>query len=198
MKVSTLNYPKKFEPYRGVILFVVILMVSNFFWKYNVIGDEDLGLKSLVTFWNINITPPFIWMAKHVAHVTEGILQILGFNISLKPDNVLSFPNGNGIQIIWACTGLKQAFIFTCIIAFSLGTWKKKIWFIPLGLLVIYLFNMFRIAFIAGCMENHPNWFEFLHLYAFKYIFYGLIFLIWVFWEEKIIEKPNYINKETN
>jgi exosortase/archaeosortase family protein len=170
-----------------VILFAIILMVANFFWKYNVMGDEDEGLNSLVAFWSINITPPFVWMAKHVAVVTETVLQTLGFNISLKPDNILGYPNGNGVQIIWACTGLKQAYIFCCIIAFNRGSWKKKIWFIPLGLLVVYLFNIFRIAVIAACMEFHPDWFKFLHLYLFKYIFYGIIFLMWVLWEEKVI-----------
>jgi exosortase/archaeosortase family protein len=195
MKLPTIKLPQKLEPYRGVILFAIILMASNFFWKYNIKGDEDQGLNSLVTCWGINITPPFVWMAKHVALVTQLILQTLGFNISLNPDNILRYPNGNGVQLIWACTALKQAFIFICIIAFNRGSWKKKIWFIPLGLLVVYLFNIFRISVIAGCMENHPNWFEFLHLYALKYIFYGIIFLMWVFWEEKIAGKSS-IKKE--
>jgi exosortase/archaeosortase family protein len=183
---SNIKFPEKLEPYRGAILFAVILMVANFFWKYNVLGDEDEGLNSLVTLWGIDITTPFVWMAKNVAIVTEFILKILKFDVILKPDNTLGYPNGNGVQIIWACTGLKQAYIFLCIIAFNRGSWKKKIWFIPLGLLVVYIFNIIRIAVIAACMENHPNWFELLHLYAFKYIFYGIIFLMWVLWEEKI------------
>jgi len=187
--IYDIKFPEKLEPYRGVILFAVILMVANFFWKYNVLGDEDEGLNSLVTFWGIDITPPFTWMARNVAVVTESILKTFGFNIILKPDNILGYPNGNGVQVIWACTGLKQAYIFLCIITFNRGSWKNKTWFIPLGLLVVYLFNIIRIAFIAACMENHPNWFEFLHLYAFKYLFYGIIFLMWVFWEEKIANR---------
>ncbi|MDD4993509.1 MAG: exosortase/archaeosortase family protein [Paludibacter sp.] len=191
IKIPNIKFPEKLEPYKGVILFAVILMAANFFWKYNVLGDEDEGLNSLVTFWGIDITAPFVWMAKHVAFVTEFILRTIGFDIILKPDNVLGYSNGNGVQIIWACTGLKQSYIFLCIIAFNRGSWKKKIWYIPLGLLVVYTFNIFRIAFIAACMENHPDWFEFLHLYAFKYLFYGIIFLMWVLWEEKIIGMHN-------
>jgi len=191
MRISDIKFPEKLIPFKGVILFAVVLMLSNFFWKYNVLGDEAKGLNSTITFWGLNITSPFVWTAKHVAWVSESILQLFGSAIYLKPDNILSYPNGNSVQIIWACTGLKQAYIFLCIIAFNRGPWIKKAWFIPLGLFVVYLFNIFRIAFIAGCIENHPDWFHFLHLYAFKYTFYGIIFLMWVLWEEKIVGKEN-------
>lgn len=191
MRISDIKFPEKLIPFKGVILFAVVLLLSNFFWKYNVLGDEAKGLNSTITFWGLNITSPFVWTAKHVAWVSESILQLFGSGIYLKPDNILSYPNGNSVQIIWACTGLKQAYIFLCIIAFNRGPWIKKAWFIPLGLFVVYLFNIFRIAFIAGCIENHPDWFHFLHLYAFKYTFYGIIFLMWVFWEEKIVGKEN-------
>lgn len=189
MKIPKINFPPKLEPYRGVILFVVILMLSNFFWKYNVLGDDAGGLKSIISFWGINITAPFVFMAKHVAHMTEFVLRSLGFVVTLNPDNILSYKNGNSVQIIWACTGLKQAYIFLCIIAFNRGPWQKKLVFIPLGFLAIYIFNIFRIAFIAASIENHPDWFEFLHLYAFKYTFYLIIFAMWVIWEEKFATK---------
>jgi Transmembrane exosortase (Exosortase_EpsH). len=192
MRVPKIILPEKLRPYKGVLLFAVILLISNFFWKYNVLGDEVNGLDTDVTFWGFNITPPFVWMAKHVAHVTQAILQTLNFKLTLDPDNILRHPNGNAVQVIWACTGLKQAYIFTCIIAFNRGAFKKKLWFIPLGLVVIYAFNIFRIAFIAACIQNHPNWFEFLHLYLFKYLFYLVIFFMWVLWEEKINSQPNY------
>lgn len=191
MKIPKINFPPKLEPYRGVILFVVILMLSNFFWKYNVLGDDAGGLKSIISFWGINITAPFVFMAKHVAHMTEFVLRSLGFVVTLNPDNILSYKNGNSVQIIWACTGLKQAYIFLCIIAFNRGPWQKKLVFIPLGFLAIYIFNIFRIAFIAASIENHPDWFEFLHLYAFKYTFYLIIFAMWVIWEEKFATKTS-------
>jgi exosortase/archaeosortase family protein len=194
MKISDIKLPEKLIPFKGVILFAVILMLSNFFWKYNILGDESEGLNSTITFWGLNISAPFVWMAKHVAWVCESTLQFFGSAIYLRPDNILGFPNGNSVQIIWACTGLKQAYIFMCIIAFNRGSWRKKVWFIPLGLLVVYLFNIFRIVFIAACIENHPNWFHFLHLYAFKYLFYGIIFLMWVLWEEKIVGKEENKN----
>jgi exosortase/archaeosortase family protein len=191
MKLTILKLPTKMEPFRGVIFFAIILMLSNFFWKYNVIGDESLDTDSTVTFWGLNISAPFVWMAHNTANVTLAILHIFGSKITLEPVNLLRHPNGNSVLIIWACTGLKQAYIFFCIMAFYRGPWLKKLWYIPLGLVIVYLFNILRITIIAACIENHPNWFDFLHLYFFKYLFYLVIFGMWVFWEEKIALKKS-------
>jgi len=188
MKFRALKLPEKLLPYRGIIGFAVILMISNLFWKYNVLGDES---NTLVTFWGLDISAPFIIMARHVSEVTTMILNNLGWNISLNSANVVRHESGNSAQIIWACTGLKQAYIFFCIIAFARGPWLKKLWYIPLGILVVYLFNIFRITVIVAFIDKHPDWFEFLHLYFLKYLFYGVIFGMWVYWEEKIAGKED-------
>ena len=181
---------------KGIILFFVILMVANIFWKYNVLGDESTGPDSMVTFWGLDISAPFNWMTLQVAHATFAVLHFFGSTVTLDKENMLHYSNGNSVLIIWACTGIKQAYICFCILAFSRGPWSKKIWYIPLCLLTVYLFNILRIAIIAACVENHQNWFDFLHLYFFKYIFYGVIFMMWVFWEEKIIVKEKTTTKE--
>jgi len=194
--IHKLKFPEKLKPFKGVILFGIILMGSNFFWKYDVLGDEAKSVDSMVTFWGFNISAPFLWMAHHVSLVSITILHFFGSNVVLDPANILRHANGHAVQIIWACTGIKQAYICFCILAFSRGPWLKKIWFIPLSLLVVYAFNIFRITFIVACVENHPNWFEFLHLYAFKYVFYGIIFLLWVLWEERFVDQDKFIAKE--
>lgn len=189
MQLSKLKFPAKLEPYKGVIYFVTILMVSNLFWKYNILGDESLSLNSKVTFWGLDISSPFTWMANAIAKATISILNLFGSNVTLNTGNIFRHENGFAVQVVWACTGLKQAYIFFCIIAFYRGSWRKKIWFIPLGLIVVSLFNLFRIAFIIGIVGFYPDWFQFLHITLFKYLFYGVIFLMWVYWEEKFVLK---------
>jgi exosortase/archaeosortase family protein len=198
MKMPPLRFPKELESLKGLILFFFILMAANLFWKYNVQGDEAPTANSLVTFWGLDISAPFVMMADHVARVSAAILHFFGSEAELQADNILRHPNGHSAQIIWACTGLKQAYICFCIIAFSRGPWSKKLWFIPLTLLVVYLFNIFRITVIVACINRHPDWFNFLHLYAFKYVFYGIIFLMWIFWEEKIVNKEQPKDRTTD
>jgi exosortase/archaeosortase family protein len=114
-------------------------------------------------------------------------------------DHVIRYDNGVGTSIIWGCTGLKQSFIFMCLILTVLpyktlnhkseiinSLWLHKLWFIPLGWLCCYAFNIARIAAITLLIEFHPDWFSFLHDYLFKYLFYAMLFGLWVIFVEKI------------
>jgi len=183
---SRFKIPESIEPYSGIIYFVVLLMLSHFFWKFTVLGDET---ETIVTFFGMNISAPFNLMADHVAKVTTRMLEIMGYSISLSADNVVRHDNNVAVHVVWACTGLKQAYIFVCIIAFYRGTLKNKLWFIPLGLLVVYLFNIFRIVAITALIKENPEWFYILHEHVFKYLFYVIIFGMWILWEEVVSKK---------
>ncbi|MCL1868772.1 MAG: exosortase/archaeosortase family protein [Paludibacter sp.] len=177
----------KYEHYSGIIYFVVILAVAHFLWKFFVIGDES---DSLVTFLGIDVSAPFRFMVRHIAMVCNKIINFLGFGSVLRFGNNIWFPDvQQGIRIVWGCTAIKQSYIFICIIAFYRGPWQKKLWYIPAGLAVIYLFNIFRISIIAIIVKSHPQWFYFVHEIFLKLLFYFVIFLMWVLWEEKFVRK---------
>ena len=186
MKEKIHNIWKKLAPIHGVIYFVLILICCHFFWKFTVIGDEE---NQIVTFFGVDISAPFIWMTHHITQVVSIILKDwFGLCVHLHANSIL-FHSGNGVQIVWSCAGLKQMYIFFCIIAFYAGSWKHKLWYIPAGLILIYIFNIFRITFITFMSNNHPDWIVFLHEYLFKYLFYGFIFLMWMLWEHKFAHK---------
>jgi len=181
--VNSFILPEKLRPYSGVIYFMVVLVCAHFFWKFTVRGDET---DTIVTFFGLNLSTPFNFMAAHVANTTANILQFFGSDIQLLDNNVLRHANGVAVRIVWSCTGLKQAYIFVCLIAFYAGNIKQKMWYIPLGLLLVYLINIFRIAAITALVESYPAQFELLHEHLFKYLFYVILFGMWVLWEEKI------------
>jgi exosortase/archaeosortase family protein len=116
-------------------------------------------------------------------------MRFLGQKILLIDGIILKYPNGHGIMVIWGCTGIKQTFIFLVIMLLAHGSWKNKLWFIPLGVFLCYIINIARITAITLIVKNNQELFHFYHDYVFKYFYYGLIFLIWLFWEEKIINK---------
>ena len=33
--------------------------------------------------------------------------------------------------------------------------------------------------------HHHPEWFEVLHTYIFKYLFYGFFFLLWLIYDKR-------------
>lgn len=178
-----IKFPEKLIPLKGIICFFIILLGAHFFWKFTMLGDEsDIA----VTFFGLDISAGFNLMVKHVAKVVYDILSLIGYQVQLDGANVIRHDNGMAVKIVWACTGLKQAYIFIVIMSFYKGPWSSKLWFIPAGLVVVYLFNIFRILMIVASIRENPDSFEFLHEGLYKYLYYGVIFLMWVLWEEKI------------
>lgn len=181
------------EPYRGVIRFCVVLIACHFAWKFTVLGGDTTNH---VTFLGMNISAPFVWVTNHLAQTVLSIVRLLGFDAILLKNNLLVHANLTGITIVTGCSGIKQAFIFTCIILFARGQWKHKLWFIPLGILVCFLVNIIRIATLAIVVKYSHDAFLILHEYVLKYLFYGIIFLMWVIWEEKISKSANKSSKK--
>ncbi|MFV0391910.1 MAG: exosortase/archaeosortase family protein [Paludibacteraceae bacterium] len=177
----------KLKPYSEIIYFVIILLAAHFFWKFFIIGDES---DDHVTFFGIDISFPFVFMAQHIADVTYDVLVWLGYDVTLTSNNVIQHNlSKNAIHIVWGCTGIKQAYIFFCIVAFYKGPWKHKLWYIPTGLFCIYLFNIFRIILITIIINKNPEQFDLWHEHIMKYAFYALIFLLWVVWNEKFASR---------
>ena len=170
-------------PYRDVIIFMITLLVANYFWKFTMNGDED---GALVTWFGLNVTAPFDIMARHVAAAVYWLVDLFRDTAMMTDDYTIRFESGSGTRIIWGCSGLKQSFIWMCLILTVRGGWKQKLWFIPVGWVCCYAFNILRIFLIALFIEHHPEWFGMLHDYIFKYLFYGMMFGLWVIFVEKI------------
>ncbi|MCM1354187.1 MAG: exosortase/archaeosortase family protein [Paludibacter sp.] len=171
------------RPYKDVVLFMVALLCAHFFWKFTVDAEE---LDRDIYWFGMDISLPFNFMSEHIARVVYRLIGLSRDTIHYVAPESLRFDSGTGSIIVWGCTGLKQSFIWLVIMMFSGGSWSRKLWFVPLGWLCIYVFNIIRITLITLAIEFHPDWFEFLHSYLFKYMFYFMLFMLWVWWTERI------------
>ena len=194
MKYSFAHLQSQLRPYRDVIVFVVTLLVANYFWKWTMNGDE---VGTQVTWFGLDVTAPFEFMACHIASVVYGLLSLFRDTVYMTDEHTIRFASGVGTTIIWGCSGLKQSFIWLCLILTVRPIFKSsnsqilkfsiaKLLYVLLGWLCCYVFNILRIFLIALLIEHHPDWFEVLHNYIFKYLFYAMLFGLWVIFVEKI------------
>ena len=194
MKYSFAHLQSQLRPYRDVIVFVVTLLVANYFWKWTMTGDE---VGTQVTWFGLDVTAPFEFMACHIASVVYGLLSLFRDTVYMTDEHTIRFASGVGTTIIWGCSGLKQSFIWLCLILTVRPIFKSsnsqilkfsiaKLLYVLLGWLCCYVFNILRIFLIALLIEHHPDWFEVLHNYIFKYLFYAMLFGLWVIFVEKI------------
>jgi len=177
---------------QGILFFMFLLFFFHFSWKITIDGDMD---SENIYLFGKDITPS--WFAASC----RGLTQMVAWFIHLFPntqdllvDNIrLKFPTeGNTwIRIIWGCLGFKQMAIYAGIILFYWGPLLKKLWYIPMGWCILTGYNVIRIATTVWLTDGAPERFESLHNGILRYIYYTIVFLLWVGWEELIVKK-NY------
>lgn len=207
---------KKLGPFKYIAWFLCLFLIFEFIWKLCVHQGEDekilliLGKDFTVYTEGINM-----WTAKSVYWFVH---DILGYNDFKIFDSQLYFPGSIPIDIIWGCTGLKQLFMFSFILIFYFGPIKKKLWYIPVSLVILVFINILRLSIIFIIIKDpypewfiavnewyndrvwdntsksyylfYKDWFNIFHRDIFTWIYYdGVIFILWLIWEEKI-RKP--------
>lgn len=187
MREKIKKYKEILAPYWDVILFLVCMFAANFFWKLTIDADEHGGP---VHWFGMDISAPFDFLASNIAQTIHWLVSLTRDTLIYIPPNRLVFTStGHGETIIWGCTAIKQSFIWMIIILFARGKWYHKLWFIPLGWVCCHLFNIFRLYIITLVIEYHNDMFSLMHDYLFKYLFYFMLFMLWVWWTEKIAGK---------
>lgn len=176
------------KPYQGIIYFLVVLFISHFLWKWAVKGNLH-GHE--ISIFGIDYSGLFYKLSKLINDAVYYFSSWFpGTKTLRKTDTLIYFyDGGQKLRIIWGCTGVKQLYTFIIIMLLYHGSWKEKIWYIPLGCIILWVYNIIRISGILFLTKNHPERFDFLHEGITKYIYYALIFLLWLIWEEKIRKK---------
>ncbi len=177
--ISNVKVLLKKNPFlKDVLLFAVLILGFHFFyrawanwWHFWPIKEFMASLRSFLSY---QVFVQSIWIDKH----------ILGLNLVID-GMTMRFPDHGYITINSSCSGFKQFMQFIVLMVFFPGPWKHKLWFIPLGVFVVHLTNLFRIVGLSIVTVNWVEHWHFSHDYLFRPFFYVVMFLMWVFWVEK-------------
>jgi len=92
-----------------------------------------------------------------------------------------------------ACIGINLMFLFAAFIAMLPGSFWHKLWFIPVGLSIIVLFNITRIVFIFISLTNNNGEYKLpLEIHdIFTYPVLIFTFFIWMLWINKFVSEKS-------
>lgn len=125
-----------------------------------------------------------------VAKQSQKTLSVFGSGVYTAPNPdepgiKLFYQNCWVARIIEGCNGISVMILFVAfVVAFS-GKLKQTVFFILAGVLMIHIFNIFRIALLAMAIFHYPQYEHILHGVLFPLVIYGLVFLLWVIWVNK-------------
>lgn len=170
---------KKYKLYvlKDVVIFIIITLTIHFTYRFwantahywpieNVMSQAHETMANLV--FNQSA-----WIIDHILNIPTTI-----------EDKTFYFQNNGFIIINHGCSGLKPILQFMLLMLIFPGPWKHKAWFIPMGIVIVHLTNLFRISGLAVVTITIPEYWDFAHDNLFRPFFYVVIFLLWVWWVE--------------
>ncbi len=181
------------KPLREVAIFMLITIVVHYlyrFWAYKhdhrifgvqIITPDVFDFFSDILYYNSRWVNEHLLNLKFIAQGRE--MYFTNPNFPAEPNQFLGWIGVNA-----GCSGLKQFLQFAILMILYPGTWKHKLWFIPSGILIIHITNIFRITGLSVILVKWSNqqYFTFSHDWLFRPFFYVVIFSMWVFWVEVI------------
>ena len=131
-------------------------------------------------------------LCAHITTSSVGLLRALGFAASVSPTNDdLVVMNGNPAVVVGkACDGLVLYALFSGFVLAFPGPWRRKLWFIPLGIALIWCLNIVRVAALALNFHYARASVDFNHHYTYTFVVYACIFGLWMLWARRLAQ-PN-------
>lgn len=133
-------------------------------------------------------------MTKWVTEQTANVIDIYEDRIATGPNgdlkSVFIFKNEQAILSVYeGCNGLNVMVIFISFLVAYGKIGSRMLWFIPLGLTVIHLFNILRILLLFHVTISMPDFLYFSHKYLFTAFIYIAVFGMWAIWIFKVNDK---------
>ena len=116
------------------------------------------------------------------------LLGKLGYQLTYY-SRMITVDDSAGIFFGDLCLGIAPIVIFSGFILSFGNNWKNKLWFIPLGVFFIYFINVFRLMALVLIQVHHQEYFDMAHDYLYVIITYGFIFLMVMWWMDKLADK---------
>lgn len=151
--------------YRFLVLFA--LAALGWFLLYNYVLSPYTNIDMVVIDATLAVSQKTLTVLGHTSFVEGRIIRIAGTSGLWVGDN---------------CNAIALFALFSGFIICFPGQLKSKLWFIPTGILLIFLLNCIRMVVLAIVDVYSRKWTEFNHTYTFTIVIYLFIFLLWRYW----------------
>jgi exosortase/archaeosortase family protein len=122
------------------------------------------------------------WLSINIAVASAWLLRVFGFTASVSSGSLLLMDGLPAVVVGPPCNGLVLYAMFTGFIVAFPGPWRPKLWFIPLGVIALYLLNIVRVGALALNHHYAHQSVDFNHHYTFSFVVYGCICALWMQW----------------
>lgn len=169
------------------------------------VGTVPAGNRLLVRFFLVATSLYLLWffgyqqwlahdgrldafLCAQIAASGAQLLRLLGFaaTVDVADAKLLLVSSLPAVSVGPPCNGLVLYALFGGFVLAFPGPWRRKFWFIPTGILLIWGLNILRVAALAINHHYAHRSVDFNHHYTFTVVVYGFIFGLWLLWARRL------------
>ena len=166
------------KEYRPAILFLL-----RFLGIY-IIGNILYGL------WIVsygNLADPFTQI---VTSNSAWLLNLVGYKASTLmtgqyPNVSLQLSGQTVVNVYEGCNAINVSILFVAFLFAYKGSLRQTFVFTIIGLIAIYIFNLFRVAGLFLVAKYFPDQLYLMHKFIFTGVIYAFVFFLWFLWVKK-------------
>jgi exosortase/archaeosortase family protein len=162
----------------GGITFLLILLFYNVLRDIKVVNDfyvDSLNMYAKILLWGSKL-----------------ITELFGYEVTTygKTIKIVDDFKASGIYLDRGCMGRNVLLGFTALIVAFPGKSVHKLWYIPMGIVILTLVNMLRITGLAITAFCCPQYSDINHYFVFKVAAWIIIFILWLIWFNRFSPFP--------
>jgi len=119
-------------------------------------------------------------------YATQFTLSIIGYNSEVFSEaKIVQLEGTGGVLLDLGCLGRNLMGLYIGFLLAFPGSIKSKLWYIPMGVVIINFLNVLRIAGLSLVLLYIPEYMDINHHFVFSTLVYTCIFIMWVIWIRK-------------
>ena len=167
----------RYRPLKKILIFFAIVISIHVLWDgFESRFEQNDGYKRVSAALAANVFDASSYMAE----------LFFEDEITACKGQTLYFRSGCPVSVVDSCSGLKLQVMTLLLFLIFPGAWKRKLWFIPAAMLTMHVANILRMFFLFLAGAFWPEQAVFIHLWVLRPMIYGVLFLLWVWWAERI------------
>ncbi|WP_027371872.1 exosortase family protein XrtF [Chryseobacterium sp. UNC8MFCol] len=163
---------KDFKPVLGILLrFIIIYLVLLFAYQFYLNTSKAGGLD------------PF---SRLIAEQVTSVQNKVGYPTELyddvKNEQVWFYVKNDYVtRMVEGCNAISVIILFVSFV-FAFYKGSKTFLFVGVGLLLLYVMNLLRIAGLNIVMSDYKEYGKMFHDFIFPAIIYGTVVVLWLVW----------------
>lgn len=157
-----------------LVLIYLMLHLLQLYFNESVIGEElNSRISNFIAFGTV-------WLMKCFS-IPSSFLE-MGHGAQLFVESKQS------VYIDHSCNAFNIQKAFLALVLAASHKNKHLLWYLPLGVLSIFLVNIVRVWALAMIYYNAPTLLEINHKYIFTIVVYAWIFVLFLIWVNRFVQ----------